>query len=97
MLYEVITVRVDTVREVVQVPVQQTVQTKDASPVEPKKSSIDKTKLYYGGYANFSIGNYTVIGFEPMVGYKLTPKFSVGSKLTYEYVKDKRYARNNFV
>ena len=48
-------------------------------------------KVYYGGYANFSVGTYTRIGFEPLIAYKLFPKFSIGTKLSYEYVKDKRY------
>lgn len=56
-----------------------------------KKSKFDKSKLYYGGYLNLSFGSYTRIGIEPLVGYKLTPKFSLGGKLSYNYVNDKRY------
>jgi hypothetical protein len=74
-----------------QVPDSTTVeQTMVEEPVV-QKPKLDKSKLYYGGYVNLSIGNYTVIGATPMVGYKLTPKFSVGGQLSYEYVKDKRY------
>jgi hypothetical protein len=58
---------------------------------EKKKSKFDKSKLYFGGYANMSFGSYTVIGAQPLVGYKLTPKFSIGAKISYEYIKDKRY------
>ena len=57
-----------------------------------KVSKFDKRKLYYGGYVNASLGKYTVLGATPLVGYKLTPKLSVGGQLTYEYVKDKRYS-----
>ncbi len=57
-----------------------------------KQSSFDKSKLYYGGYVNVAFGSYTVIGATPLVGYKVSPKFSVGTQLTYEYVKDKRYS-----
>lgn len=88
-------VRVDTVREVIEVPVQQQTLQQSARQQfqneQNKKKELDKSKIYYGGYANFSIGKYSIIGFEPMVAYKLTPKFSVGGKLTYEYIKDKRY------
>ncbi len=56
-----------------------------------EKKKFDKNKLYYGGYVNLSFGKYTVIGAEPLVAYKLTPKLSLGGKLSYEYVKDKRY------
>lgn len=57
-----------------------------------KESKFDKSKLYYGGYVNASLGSYTVLGAAPLVGYKLTPKLSIGGQLTYEYVKDKRYS-----
>uniref|UniRef100_UPI003216A089 hypothetical protein n=1 Tax=uncultured Draconibacterium sp. TaxID=1573823 RepID=UPI003216A089 len=57
-----------------------------------EESKFDKSKLYYGGYLNLSIGSYTVIGATPLVGYKLTREFSVGGQLSYEYVKDKRYS-----
>lgn len=48
------------------------------------------SKYYYGGYVNLMFGSYTVIGIEPMLAYKITPKFSVGTKLTYEYFRDKQ-------
>ena len=51
-----------------------------------------KSKLYYGGYINLSFGKYTVIGAEPMIGYKITPKLSAGVKIRYDYIKDKRYS-----
>ena len=80
-------VRVDTVH--VQATEQEQVQqNKDA----PQKSQNKSDKVYYGGYANFSFGKYTVIGFEPLIAYKLLPKLSVGGKFSYEYVKDKRYS-----
>jgi len=62
--------------------VQQTVQ-------EARRQA---SKIYYGGYINLSFGKYTVIGAEPMIGYKITPKFSAGVKLRYDYIKDKRYS-----
>lgn len=83
-------VRVDTVwveKEKVE-PQQQPVQ----EPVsEDQKPSKKNEKVYFGGYANFSFGTYTLIGAEPLIAYKIFPKFSVGAKLSYEYVKDKRY------
>lgn len=94
------TVRVDTVQvEKVRIdtvfvqpaksdPVTQTRQ-EVAQP--KKKAALNPNKMYFGGYANLSFGRYTVLGIEPMVGYKLTPKFSVGGKLSYEYINDKRH------
>ena len=84
------TLRVDTVfvQPAKPDPVMQTNQ-EVAQP--QKKSTLNPNKMYFGGYANLSFGSYTVLGIEPMVGYKLTPKFSVGGKLSYEYISDKRY------
>ena len=76
-------VRVDTVFVV------EKQQQKPAQQV--KQPAIKTNKLYFGGYANATIGKYTVLGIEPLVGYKLTPKLSVGGKISYEYISDKRY------
>jgi hypothetical protein len=71
-----------------------------ATPVEqeevkqekpPKQKSSFASKLYYGGNIGLSFGNYTMIGVYPLVGYKLTPKLSVGVKIAYEYISDTRY------
>ena len=56
----------------------------------PEKASWKK-KIYYGGYINFSLGSYTSIGIEPMVGYKIIPRLSVGAKIRYDYVKQDLY------
>jgi hypothetical protein len=86
------TVRVDTVL-VQPVKTQPVVQASAVQPTEQqaKKPVLNPNKMYFGGYVNASIGSYTAIGVEPLVGYKLTPKFSVGAKLSYEYISDKRY------
>lgn len=97
------TVRVDTVKvETVRVDtvLVQPVNTQPATPTsvaqsagqQVKKPALNPSKLYFGGYVSGSIGSYTSIGIEPLVGYKLTPKFSVGGKLSYEYISDKRYS-----
>ncbi len=51
---------------------------------QPQKES----KFYYGGYLNLTLGSYTAIGVEPLVAYKITPNFSAGAILTYEYIRD---------
>jgi hypothetical protein len=84
------TIRVDTilVQPVMAEPAEQTVQ----ATAEPQKNPVlNPNKMYFGGYVNASIGSYTAIGVEPLVGYKLTQKLSVGGKLSYEYISDKRY------
>lgn len=52
-----------------------------------QKSGSDK--VYFGGYGNFSVGKYTVIGFQPLIAYKLFPRFSIGGKISYQYYKNK--------
>ena len=59
--------------------------TQVSSGAEETTSKFDKSKLYYGGYMSLSFGSFTTIGFEPMVGYKVTPEFSAGVSLSYEY------------
>jgi hypothetical protein len=61
---------------------------------EQKARGFDKSKLYYGGYLNMSFGRYTAIGAAPLLGYKVTPKFSVGTKFSYEYINDKRFTQD---
>ena len=68
---------------------QDTIQVEETTPAK-----LDKSKIYYGGYLNLSFGSYTVIGVQPLVGYKISPAFSVGGQLTYEYFSDNRYADN---
>jgi hypothetical protein len=58
---------------------------------KPAKDQSWKKKFYFGGYVNFTLGSYTSFGIEPMVGYKIIPRLSVGLKIRYDYVEDKRY------
>ncbi len=48
-------------------------------------------KVFYGGTVGFNFGNYTRFSAEPLVGYRVSPKFSVGAKFRYEYINDGRY------
>lgn len=91
--FKVETVRVDTVL-IQQSKTQPDVKVNEvqATNQQVKKPAINQNKLYFGGYVNASIGSYSAVGIEPLVGYKLTPKFSVGGKLSYEYINDKRYS-----
>ena len=64
-------------------------------PVKPAQKSAWKEKIYFGGYVNFSLGSYTSIGIEPMIGYKIIPRLSVGLKIRYDYIQDNRYATSH--
>jgi len=49
------------------------------------------SRWYYGGNIGINFWNdYFYLGIYPLVGYKVTPKFSVGGKLGYTY-----YSFNN--
>lgn len=58
---------------------------------ENQEEELDFKPWYYGGYMSLSFGTYTIVGLTPLVGYKISPRFSVGGQLSYEYVKDKTY------
>jgi hypothetical protein len=60
------------------------------APQSAAKPLFNQNKMYFGGYVNASFGDYTVIGIEPLVGYKLTRRLSIGGKFSYEYISDKR-------
>lgn len=76
------------------VPVSEPVnEVQAAANPQPENAVVKKDwkkNLYFGGYVNFSLGSYTSMGIEPMVGYKIIPILSVGAKIRYDYVKDNR-------
>ncbi len=63
----------------------------ETQPEAPPTSS-SPSKWYYGGTIGFSFWNdYIYIGIYPLVGYKVTPKFSIGGKIGYSYINDQIY------
>jgi hypothetical protein len=83
-------VRVDTVYVQGQTQTQAPVQ--EPKEAQQKQSQSKNDKVYYGGYANFAFGSYSIIGIKPMIAYKLLPKLSIGGKLSYEYFKNSNYS-----
>lgn len=67
-----------------------------AKPAEKKVPKKNKTplmkKLYFGGSFGATFGTYSSIRINPLIGYKLTPKLSVGVKFQYEHIKNKQYS-----
>jgi hypothetical protein len=57
---------------------------------------VKETKFYYGGYLNLAFGSYTSLGVEPLIAYKITPKLSAGTILTYEYISDNTNSGYNY-
>jgi hypothetical protein len=60
------------------------------SSVFQNQATIMPDRLYYGGFVTLTLGSYTVIGATPLIGYKVSPQFSIGTQLSYEYFSDKR-------
>jgi uncharacterized protein YxeA len=56
---------------------------------EEKKKDGDssKDKFYFGGNFNLLFGTNTLIDISPIVGYRVTEQFSVGTGLIYNYFK----------
>ena len=59
-----------------------------------QQSGFNVSKLYYGGYVDLSLGSVTTIGATPLIGYKVSPQFSVGTQLSYKYFSDKQGAND---
>ncbi|WP_372651158.1 hypothetical protein [Draconibacterium sp.] len=72
--------------------VQDTTTVDQQNETSLPKPQLDKSRIYYGGYVTMNFSkNYSVIGAQPLVAYKLTPKLSVGTQVSYEYISDSRY------
>ncbi|PZX60340.1 hypothetical protein LV84_00616 [Algoriphagus ratkowskyi] len=50
-----------------------------------------KDRLYYGGNFGMQFGSTTLIEISPIVGVMITPKFSSGVGITYQYFKTNYY------
>ena len=58
----------------------------------PQNTPAGESRWYYGGTVGFNFwGDYFYLSVNPLVGYKVSPKFSVGGKLQYAYINDQRY------
>jgi hypothetical protein len=49
------------------------------------------SRLFFGGGFGLQFGSVTLIELSPLVGYKVTPKFSFGVSPTYKYYKYNDY------
>ena len=64
----------------------------EAKTEVPHNTPAGESKRYYGGNIGFSFWNdYFYLGVYPLVGYKVTPKLSLGAKVGYAYISDDRY------
>ncbi len=63
----------------------------DEEPEYQEETPSFKDRLIYGGNLGLVVGRNTYINVSPMVGYKVTNSFSVGTGIIFEYMNDKRY------
>ncbi len=50
---------------------------------------LQPSKWYYGGTVGFNFwGDYFYLSVNPLIGYQVSPKFSVGGKVQYAYIND---------
>ena len=47
-----------------------------------------KENLFFGGILGLQFGTYTLIDISPVIGYKVSPRFHPGIRLTYQYQSD---------
>ncbi len=55
-----------------------------------------RDRLYFGGNLGLAFGDITIIEVAPLVGYRITPRWSSGIGLKYEYYKTSRNVYGNF-
>jgi len=65
----------------------------------PQNNPAGESRWYYGGTLGFNFwSDYFYLSIEPMVGYKISPKFSVGGKIGYSYINysDEDFDTHNY-
>jgi hypothetical protein len=71
------------------VQLDSTVTAKDSVIQKSENPQSSASKWYYGGEVGFAFSsNYFSIGVDPLVGYKVTPKLSLGAKIGYTYISN---------
>ena len=70
----------------------------DLKAQEPKKETKKQqpSKIYYGGTLGVSFGSYSSIRIEPLIAYKITPKFHAGLKVGYQYASYDNHTMSNY-
>lgn len=62
-----------------------------------KQNNFSTDKFYFGGGGGLSGGNQFIsVSVSPLVGYKITPQFSTGLQITYQYTKLSIYSASNY-
>lgn len=71
--------------------------TKPSQPPQTEVQQPQPSKWYYGGTVGFNFwGDYFYLSVSPIVGYNISPKFSIGGKVQYSYINDSRSDLGDF-
>lgn len=57
-------------------------QAKSAS----KENKFQGSRFFFGGNFGIQVGDYTIIELSPLVGYRITERFSSGVQINYSYI-----------
>lgn len=63
----------------------------DDDGTEPRQSGSFFDKTFVGGNFALQFGNITFIDVSPIVGYRITDRFSAGPGITYRYLKFRNF------
>lgn len=64
---------------------------KDGKVNSRKQKGFDASRIIFGGGFGFGFGNITNVSVSPMVGYRISDRFSAGVGVGYQYVRIKNY------
>lgn len=59
--------------------------------LDPEAKPPLKDRMYFGGNFGMQFGTVTLLDISPLVGVMITPRFSSGVGVTYQYFNDQRY------
>lgn len=68
------------------------IATETDDSVKTERSRHTQSRWYYGGNVGFSFWNdYFYLSIQPLAAYKVTPQLSIGGKIAYTYISDRRF------
>lgn len=76
---------------------EDSVQRRTEKPEEQgsgKEKNSLRERLFFGGNGGLQLGNIIFIDVSPLAGYRLTPEFSLGAGLSWQYFQDRRFVNN---
>jgi hypothetical protein len=71
---------------------QSVAQQQVPAPARTQTVAEEPSPWFFGGSFGLSFGTITRIAAWPIVGYQVTDDFSAGLRITYEYIRDNRFA-----